>query len=80
MFRPFSSEKAGAVTTGKTTMILMSEEQSSPVASEYTEDIFVCHLFYRCFLFYLPTYYMQNTHTACSLICFYNRISTLYRL
>ncbi|XP_063615204.1 uncharacterized protein LOC134788259, partial [Penaeus indicus] len=33
MFRPFSSDKAGAITTGKTNMILMSQEQASPVAN-----------------------------------------------
>ncbi|ROT70456.1 beta-1,3-glucan-binding protein precursor [Penaeus vannamei] len=32
VFRPFSSEKGGAVTTAKTSMILLSQEQSSPVA------------------------------------------------
>ncbi|XP_042874952.1 uncharacterized protein LOC122255069 [Penaeus japonicus] len=31
-FRPFSSEKGGAVTTAKSTLILMSQEQLSPVS------------------------------------------------
>lgn len=31
VFRPFSSEKGGAVTTAKTTMILMSQERLTPI-------------------------------------------------
>lgn len=64
VFRPFSSEKGGAVTTAKTTMILMSQERLTPITGMC---IFVCHLFYRSSL--LSTCTKHEEHRHCSFLC-----------
>lgn len=43
VFRPFSSDEGGAVTTAKTTMILMTQERTVAITGNCTSKLFIAY-------------------------------------